>query len=97
MENETLISSTQKTHNVSRRLLFQAPVFLFRSSLGNVCHSLEFEAAVKLRSDVIDYTANLLEVRGSLIQLFEFQRTEVMSFGVFITENEWRSLVRSEN
>lgn len=40
-----------------------------------------------LWSDVMDYAANLLEVFGSLIQLFEIQRTEVMSFGMYITEN----------
>lgn len=51
---------------------FQASVFLFKSSLGNFCHPLEFEAAAKLRSDVMDCAANLLEVCGSLIQLFFF-------------------------
>lgn len=60
---------------MQRRLLFQAPVFIFKNSLGNFCHPLEFKAVAKLRSDVMDYTANLLEVCGSLIQLFEFQRT----------------------
>ena len=62
-------------------------MFIFKSSLGNFCHSLEFEAVAKLWSDVMDYVANLLEVCGSLIQLFEFQRTEVMAFGMYITEN----------
>lgn len=62
-------------------------MFIFKSSLGNFCLSLEFEAVAKLRSDETDYAANLLEICGSLIQLFEFQRSEVMSFGMHITEN----------
>ena len=72
---------------MQHRLLFQAPVFIFKNRLGNFCHPLEFKAVATLRSDVMDYTANLLEVCGSLIQLFEFQRTEVMSFGMYITEH----------
>ena len=61
---------------MQRRLLFQAPVFIFKKSLGNFCHPLEFKAVAKLRSDVMDYTANLLEVCGSLIQLFDFPEEE---------------------
>lgn len=62
-------------------------MFIFKSSLENFCHSLGFKALAMLWSDVMDYAANLLEVCGSLIQLFEIQRTEVMSFGMYITEN----------
>lgn len=61
-------------------------MFIFKKSLGNFCHVLEFKAAAKLWSDVMDHAANLLEVCGSLILLFEFQRSEVMSFGIYITE-----------
>lgn len=38
-------------------------------------------------SDVMDYAANFLEICGSLIQLFEFQRPEVMSLRMHIREN----------
>lgn len=60
------------------RPLAQASACIFKGSLGTFCRPLELEAVAKLRSNVMDYVANLLEVCGSLIQLFEFQRTDVI-------------------